>query len=275
MDYISISKACKIGNMSVKKVLTFLAKKEIIPKQSQRKNKLFEANNGLKVISNGKSLVVEKQEFFDYLDENASECDLVYTDENMDMLDSIGNPEIRFRRLEEAIKDKTLVFIDAEFKEGNYHEIAWEKVRNGVLIEKRYILERKHFMKKLKSPAKFKRYNRLKQYNQHFEIKTRKQINNELKKSLEDMDFIIAHNAYGERNALITNGMYYEKSRYLCTSKLAKDFVGHLSPSLTDLVLNYKLPHNSHFFHYAHEDTKMAKDVFYAMINDAKERFNI
>jgi len=275
MDYISISKACKIGNMSVKKVLTFLAKKEIIPKQSQRKNKLFEANNGLKVISNGKSLVVEKQEFFDYLNENASGCDLVYTDENTDILDIIENPKVRFRRLEEAIKDKTLVFIDAEFKEGNYHEIAWEKVRNGVLIEKRYILERKHFMKKLKSPVEFKRYNRLKKYNQHFEIKTRKQINKELKKSLEDMDFIIAHNAYGERNVLITNGMYYEKSRYLCTSKLAKNFVGHLSPSLKDLVFNYKLPHNSHFFHYAHEDAKLAKDVFYAMINDAKERFNI
>jgi len=54
---------------------------------------------------------------------------------------------------------------------------------------------------------------------------------------------------------------------------MAKDFVGHLSPSLTDLVLHYKLPHNSYFFHYAHEDTRLAREVFFAMLDDAKERF--
>lgn len=272
-DYISVSKACKIRNMSVKKVLGFLAEKKVIPKESQRKNKVFESDNGLKIISTGETLKVSKTELFDYLDNNADISDLTYTDENMDLLDSINDIEVRFRRINE-ISHKRLLFIDAEFKEGDYHEIAWEIVENGELVDSEYILERKHFMKKVNSPAEYKRYNRLKRYKQPFEVFTRKQINRRLKEVLENVDYIIAHNAYGERNALTKNGMFFEKTKYLCTSKMAKDFVGQLSPSLTDLVTHYKLPHKSHFFHYAHEDTRLARVVFFAMIEDAKQRFS-
>lgn len=271
-DYISVSKACKIRNMSVKKVLCFLADKNVIPKESQRKNKVFEFDNGLKIISTGESLKVSKTEFFEYLDSNADISDLTYTDENMDLLDSINDIEVRFRRINE-ISHKRLMFIDAEFKEGDYHEIAWEIVEDGELVESEYILERKHFMKKVNSPTDYKRYNRLKRYKQPFDVLTRKQINRKLKEALVDVDYIIAHNAYGERNVLTKNGMFFEKTKYLCTSKMAKDFVCQLSPSLLDLVHHYKLPHESHFFHYAHEDTRLARLVFFSMLEDANDRF--
>ncbi len=272
-DYVSVSRACKIRNMSVKKVMTFLADKKVIPKEAQRKNKIFESDNGVKVISDGNSLKVNQDEFFKYLDTYAEADDLCYTDENMDLLDSVVNPKIRFQRIED-IRNKRLIFIDAEFKEGNYHEIAWEVFENGVLVESDYILERKHFLQKFNSPAEYKRLTRLKRYNQSFEVKTRKQINRILRKVLNGVDFIIAHNAYGERNALIKNGMKFEKTQFLCTSKMARNFVGKLSPALTDLVLHYKLQHHSHFFHYAHEDTRLAREVFFAMLDDAKERYN-
>lgn len=254
--------------------MTFLIDKNVIPEEAQRKNKVFESNNGIKVISSGNILRVHQGDFFEYLDKNAVEEDLIYTDENMDLLDHIRSPKIRFRRIEE-VRNKRLVFIDAEFKEGNYHEIAWEVFENGVLVESNYILERRHFMTKFNSPTEYKRLTRLKRYNQSFEVKTRSQINRLLRKILNDVDFIIAHNAYCERNMLIKNGITILKNKFLCTSKMSNDFICKVSPSLIDVVHHYKLPHNSHFFHYSHEDTRLVREIFFAMLDDAKERYCI
>ena len=270
-DYISISKACSKKNYSVKKVLTYLADNKIIPKESQRKGAIFHLSDKINIISTGESLKVKAEEFYDFLDKEADISELAYTDYNKELLDAVTSTEIRFDRISK-IKDGRIIFIDAEFKEGNYHEIAWELWENGKLIEKQYILEKAHFMKRIRRLSKYGRYDRLKQYKQSFAIKTRKEINYMLKRLLKTVDYIVAHNAYGERNALITNGMWYEKSKFLCTSKMSEDFISRHSPSLMDLVKHYKIKYNSHFIHYAHEDTRLTAIVFFAMIKDAKNR---
>ncbi len=272
-DYMSVSKACSIKDYSVKKVLTFLADKKVIPKESQRKGMIFEMNNGIDIISTGESLKVKQDQFYDYLDREADLSDLAYTDYNKEILDMVADPKIRFDRIRE-IKNKRLMFIDAEFKEGNYHEIAWELWEGGKLIEKRYILEKAHFLKRLKNLKEYSRYTRLKKHNQHCEILPRKQINYILKGLLKTVDFIIAHNAYGERNILIKNGMWYEKAKYLCTSKMSENFIGRQSPSLMDLVNYYAIKYDSHFTHYAHEDARMTAMVFFQMIDDAEKKLN-
>jgi hypothetical protein len=272
-EYISISRACSIKNYSVKKVLAYLADNRIIPKKSQRKESVFHFSEKLNIISNGKGLKVKPTEFYNFIDKEVDISNLIYTDYNKELLDSIVSPEIRFSRITN-IQNKRLLFIDAEFKEGNYHEIAWELWENGILVDKQYMLERAHFMKRIRSGINYNRYNRLKKYNQQFMIKTRKEINYLLKKVLKTVDYIVAHNAYGERNALIKNGMWYEKSKFLCTSKISEDFMLRSSPSLMDLVDGYKIKYNSHFMHYAHEDTRLTALVFFAMIADAKERYN-
>ena len=272
-DYITLSKACAIKHYSVKKVLTFLAEHKVIPKESQRKNALFHYNKYLNIISTGSNLKVIKTELFDYLDREATIEELTYTDQNIEILDKIVDLKIRFERINK-IRNKRLCFIDAEFKNGNYHELAWEIWENGVCIEKRYVLERAHFLKKLKSPFEDERFKRLKDHNQSVEILTRKTINKILKNDLSTTDYIVAHNAGGERNMLINNGMWIDKTKFLCTSKMSTNFVAREQPALIDLVNHYHLPYDSHFVHYAHEDTAMTSKVFFAMLDDAKERFN-
>jgi len=269
--YVSISRACSKKNYSVKKVLTYLADNGIIPKESQRKGAIFHLSEKLNIISTGESLKVKPNEFYEFMGKEADISDLTYTDYNKELLDSVVSPKIRFDRIA-AIQNKRIIFIDAEFKEGNYHEIAWELWEDGKLVEKQYILERAHFMKRIRNLSKYSRYDRLKKYNQPVAIKTRKEINYLLKTVLRTVDYIVAHNAYGERNALITNGMWYEKAKFLCTSKISENFIARSSPSLMDLVNIYKLKYNSHFTHYAHEDTRLTALVFFAMIADAKER---
>jgi len=271
--YVSISKACSKKNYSVKKVLTYLADNRIIPKESQRKGAIFHLSDKINIVSTGESLKVIADEFYDFLDKEADISDLAYTDYNKELLDSVTSPKIRFDRIA-AIQHKRIIFIDAEFKEGNYHEIAWEIWEDGILVEQQYILERAHFQKRLKNLSKYGRYDRLKKYNQTVAIKTRKEINYLLKRVLKSVDYIVAHNAYGERNALITNGMWYEKSKFLCTSKMSENFISRSSPSLMDLVNHYKLKYNSHFTHYAHEDTRLTAEVFFAKIEDAKGAFS-
>lgn len=269
--YISVSKACSMKDYSVKKVLTFLADRKVIPKESQRKGAIFHLSDDINIISTGESLKVKADEFFEYLEREADLSDLAYTDYNKEILDMVNNPKIRFDRIR-AIKNKRLIFIDAEFKEGNYHEIAWEIWDGGELVEKRYLLEKAHFLKRLKSLKEYSRYNRLKKHEHSFEILTRKHINRILKTTLKSVDFIIAHNAYGERNILIKNGMWYEKSKYLCTSKMSEDFIGRRSPSLMDLINHYGIKYDSHFTHYAHEDARMTAKVFFNMIDEAEDK---
>lgn len=271
MDLVSISKACKERNYSVKLVLRFLADNNIIEKLNAGKNRAF-TNEHFRVVTSGKALKVYKQEFFDYIDSVVdNDDDLRWTDENMEMLDYIINPETRFKRIYENIQNKTLMVVDAEFKNGDYHEIAYELVKNGEVLESNYYLEKKHYLRRFNID---KRYHRLKMERQSFKVQNRKNINFHLKEALKKADYIIAHNAYGERNILIKNLKFIEKTKFLCTSKLSSDFVCRQSPSLTDLVEYYKLPHNSALSHYAIEDTRMARKVFYAMIEDAKNRYN-
>lgn len=162
-------------------------------------------------------------------------------------------------------------FIDAEFKDGNYHEIAYEIVVDGVVIEKDYIMERKHYKDMVKK-VKTDRYDRLKSFGKTYKVLYRKHINRILKDKLKDVKYIITHNAYGERNILRKNGIHYEKAKYICTSKISNQFVLKCSPSLREMINHYKLKYDSHFLHYAFEDARMTKEVFYSMIEDFNTR---
>lgn len=274
-EFISVSKACKNRKLSVKKVLEYLSTHKMIPKPSQRKNLSFVGNSDeLQIISNGTSIRVIESEFNEYITEKDIVNDLAYTDDNKEVLDMIESPKIRFSRIND-VKDGRLMFIDAEFKEGNYHELAYEITENGKVIESRYMLVRENFAKSIKRHRENQRVKRLKTYKQPFEIVPRKHINRALKKLLRTVDYVIAHNAYGERNILIKNGMKYDKQKFICTSKMSSGFIFDRPPSLLELNDHYRLKYDSHFTHYASEDTAMARRLFFRMIDDAVEKFEI
>ena len=198
--------------------------------------------------------------------------DLSFNDENTELLDMIDDPQIMYERVSKEIKGQKIAFIDAEFKDGDYHEIAYEIVVDGVVIEEDYMLESKHYKRMLKKD-KTNRYKRLKEYGRNFKVMHRKHINRILKTKLKDVKFILAHNAYGERNILKKNGINFEKSKYICTAKVASTFILGQSPSLMEVNEFYKLPYDSHFTHYAFEDTSMARKVFHKMLEEAGERY--
>jgi len=271
-NFISVSRACKNKNLSVKKVLDYLTANHIIPKSHKKKE--FLVHDPIKIISTGNTLKIIEDQFISYLEDDDAIYDLSFNDETTELLDMVECPEIRFRRISEAVSGEPIAFIDAEFKDGNYHEIGYEIVVDGKVIEKDYFLERKHFKKMLKK-EKTSRYQRLDMYGRSYKIINRKHINRILKKKLKDVKFIVAHNAYGERNILLKNGLNFDKAKYICTSKMTNNFILTKSPSLMDIVEHYKLGYDSHFTHYAFEDTSMARKAFYRMIDHAKEKFGL
>jgi hypothetical protein len=269
-DFISVSRACKNKNLSVRKVLDYLTANDIIPKAHKKKE--FLVYDPINIISTGDTLRIIEEQFISYLEDDDAIYDLSFNDETTELLDMVEDPEIRFRRISEATAGKKIAFIDAEFKDGNYHEISYEIVVDGVVIESDYFLESKHFKKMLKKD-KTHRHTRLKEHGRYHKIIHRKHINRILKEKLNDVEFIIAHNAYGERNILAKNRLNFDKSKFICTSKMTNGFILGHSPSLMEIVEFYKLGYDSHFTHYAFEDTAMARKAFYRMIEHAKEKF--
>lgn len=268
--FISMSRACKNKNLSVRKVLEYLTMNAIIPKQHNKQG--FLVDQPIDIISTGDTLKIIEDQFISYLEDGSVLESLMYNDETTDLLDSIENPEIRFRRISEAVKGVKIAFIDAEFKDGNYHEIGYEIVIDGDVVDKGYFLESTNFKKMLKKD-KLRRFNRLKEHKKTFRIMHRKHINRLLKEKLKDVKYIVAHNAYGERNVLKKNGMKFDKTKFLCTSKMTNDFVLGHSPALMELVDYYKIKYDSYFTHYAFEDTANDRKVFYKMLDDARKKF--
>lgn len=266
-NFVSVSRACKNQNLSVKKVINYLTAKSIIP--NIKHNQEFKINTPITIIATGTTLKIIEEQFMSYLEDDDAVYDLSFNDETTDVLDMIGDTSTRFRRIKEEIAGEKVCFIDAEFKAGNYHEIGYEIVLDGVVVEKEYFLESKHFKKMLKQD-KMNRYDRLNNHNIQYKIMHRKHINRFLKKRLQECKYIVAHNAYGERNILSKNGLHFNKSKYICTSKLSNGFVLSPSPSLMEIVEHYKLTYDSYFTHYAFEDARMARKVFFKLIEDSE-----
>lgn len=274
-EFISVSKVCKKQNLSVRRVLDFLANKNVIPKRSQRTHKEFTIDNGLKIISTGDSIRVIEDDLMEYLDQFGAFTHVAYVDELNELYDTIIDPKFRFERINSVITPSTKIsFIDAEYKNGNYHEVAWEIQIDRKVVEKKYYLVREEFLKNLKK-GKMDRYHRLKEHGVVFEIVPRKQINRIMKQMVKSIDYVVAHNAYSERQMMVKNGMWFEKSKFLCTSKMSEGYVFDRSPALSDLISHFSLGFNSHFTHYANEDATMASKVFYALIDSAVEKFDI
>lgn len=277
MEYISVSKVCNKQKLSVKRVLGFLSSNGVIPKRSQRYQKEFVCNNGIVVISTGDSLRVIEDDLMNFLVEKGGLQKVLFKDELNEMFDTIEDPKFRFEKISE-VSNGRLAFIDAEFRNGNYHEVAWEIREAGKVVEKHYYFVREEYIKKFKGPKTTTNYgkvDRLQEYNQPYTILSRKHINRIMKESLRSVDYIVAHNAYGERQMLVKNGIKFEKSKYLCTSKMALGYIYDRSPSLGELVEYYGVNMNSCFAHFAHEDARVAAEVFYKMIEVAKSEFNI
>ncbi len=213
----------------------------------------------------------------DFLSEKGGLQKVLFMDELNEMLDTIEDPKFRFEKIS-AVANGRLAFIDAEFRNGNYHEVAWEIREAGKVVEKHYYIVREDYIKKFKGPKTSTNYgkiDRLQEYKQSYTIMSRKHINRIMKNSLRTVDYIVAHNAYGERQMLVKNGIKFEKSKYLCTSKMALGHTHFRMPSLAELVEYYGVSMNSNFAHYAHEDARAAAEVFYTMVARAVEEFNI
>jgi hypothetical protein len=274
MNYVSVSKICTKHNFSVRRVIDVLTQNSVIPKRSQRFKKEFVSNNGLEVISTGTSLRVIEKELMNYLGEQNALDGVAFADELNDVYDTIEDPKFRFERISN-ISNGRLVFIDAEFKDDNYHEVAWEVRENGKVIEKEYFLVKEEFLKSLKRYNRVPKLKRLKEYKQSCKIVSRKHINRLMKKVIKSADYIVAHNAYSERNILFKNGIRVDKSKFLCTSKMTLGYIYDRTPSLIELVNHYGIKIQSHFTHYAHEDARVAAEIFYTMIESAKKDFNL
>ena len=78
--YISVSKACSMKDYSVKKVLTFLADRKVIPKESQRKGAIFHLNKYIN-IKNGTTKNKADIEFNVHLTDDSIETNYVHDDE--------------------------------------------------------------------------------------------------------------------------------------------------------------------------------------------------
>lgn len=88
-NFISLSKACKNKNLSVRKVLDDLITNSIIP--ITLKHKKFNISKPIKIISNGDTLKIIEDQFISYLEENYTLYDLSFNDESTDVMDMIDD----------------------------------------------------------------------------------------------------------------------------------------------------------------------------------------
>jgi len=278
--FMAVSKICGRQNLSVERVLNFLSTTGVIPVKGKRLSEPFVCRDGLGIITTDVSIRFEEPVLMQYLNTPGALPIVSMGDAFNELHDTIKDPKHRFERINEIVHGR-IAFIDAEFKDGNYHEVAWEIREDGKLVDKKYFIVREEYVKGLKfvdgKPVHSMRMKKLQAYHQPYILAPRKHINYMMKKAMRSVDRIVAHNAYGERNMLLRNGIYFQKSKFLCTSRMAVDYIFDSlhSPSLIDLVEYYSININSSFIHYAHEDARIAAEVFYRMVNSAKKEFGI
>lgn len=278
--FMAVSKICGRQNLSVKRVLSFLSSEGVIPEKGKRFSDTYVYKNGLNIITTNLSIRFEEHDLMCYLSNHGALPVVSMVDEMNELYDTIRDVKYRFERINAFVGGR-IAFIDAEFKDGNYHEVAWEIREDGKLVEKKYFIVRDEYLNRVKfvdnKLVESTRIKRLRTGNQPFIIATRKHINYIMKNAMRSVDRIVAHNAFGERNMLLQNGIFFKKSKFFCTSKMAVDYIftSDKMPSLVDLVEYYKIPINSCFLHYAHEDARIAAEIFYKMIAMAKKEFGI
>lgn len=279
-EFLAVSKICNRQNLSVKLVLSFLSDSGVIPVKGKRHEKEFVRRKGLDVHSTGDSLRLIEDDLMRYLDKKGVLPTVSLIDELNVLHDTIEDPKFRFEQISKVVHSR-IAFIDAEFKDGNYHEVAWEIREDGKVVDKKYFIVREEYMKKVKivddkviQPIRIRK---LQEANYPFVVTLRKHINRIMKNDMKSVDRIVAHGAQGERNMLIQNGIRFKKSKFLCTSNMMVGYVydRQKMPSLNDLVAYYGIPVNSNFLHYAHEDARVAAEVFYTIIESAKKEFGI
>ena len=264
---------CRERDWSFKKVFDFLVDEDIIVKYN---DELRELSTPFDLVQQGSTISMVPESADRFLQQFDGEFRIPFKD--VVLIDSIKTPALRFKRLQEEIQNKKILFIDVEMVEGNYYEIAWELWFKNEMQDSAYFVERKHLLKRKDTPKWKKKLKILHENKIRLEALPRKKINSLLKKIVEDTDFLIAHNAYSERYILNKNLKHkLPKGSFLCTAKLSRGLVNvnNYSPSLDDLVDYYKCHANRVCNHYANEDVKRTRKVFRSMLNDAENQFKL
>jgi len=253
---ISISKFTKKYSISTSKVISHLIERNKLVQENTilRSNDHFIHNT----LNNNKSVLkVHEKDLVDYLSRDWDK--LILRDEEKFIINDINDKDKLIEKLTEASKKK-LLFLDFEFKDGNFYEAGFVLYIDGKVVDKQYF-----FVNDINS---IKKQNKLKKQNFKFEILNRNNARQTLLEVIDQADYIVAHNSYCERSILMKNGIFLKKNKFICTSIVFKKLNQlTLDTSLSRALTFYGKKFDSNLPHFAFYDTKMTKILFDSYIS--------
>lgn len=257
VNKISLSKICrKYKNTSISKILCFLIEQNLLIVNHNKINtdETFISNSNMIEIDN-KKVLIDEELFLKFINNNIDY--FKFSCEERLIYNYIIDPTILKTRLS-TLKDKTFMFIDCEYKNGDYYEIAFNMVKNNVIMDSQYIF----------IDLEVRKMDKLRKKNVTFQINSRQEINRKIKENLKFVDFIISHNAFGEREILKKNGLELSKEKFLCTADITKKL--NNLPKIPNFIeacrlYNIKLDHGK--LHYAYYDCLKTQELFTALIS--------
>lgn len=254
---ISISKFSKKHSISTNKLIGHLIRKEKLKNENStlisNDSFLFSLLDG-----NRRRIKVNEDKLAEYLKDDLEK--LTLQDEEIFTLSAIEDSTILLDRLKNA-RGKVLMFLDLEYQFGDYSEIAYSIYKEGTLTTREYFfVEGTNYGKKIDT---------LKENEVPFRVEKKKNINLLLKRLVDKVDYIIAHNSYGERATLARNGISLKKHKFICTADATRK-INSLEQdiSLFSALERYGVKFRQNLHHFAFYDVIMTKMLFDRLVEN-------
>jgi hypothetical protein len=211
----SLSSLARNNGFNLRKLINFLIKYNIIYEKRVGKEILFVSNNRTIVNREKKEdkLEINEKNFLRFIqNKDVSELYLTEYDKNINQL---TNNRIKLERLN-IIKNKKLMFIDFEYRDKYFYEVAFVIVENGVIIEKEYIFTQEATRKN----RVLQKMNNFIDTGIKFKIMQKSKIDYILRKKVKEVDAILGYHVNAEMNVLKHINIDVKKYNFVCVAEL-------------------------------------------------------
>lgn len=251
----SISRFCRLNDISTNKLIKDLISKNKLQIDGDRL-KILDFNLFYREFEGDNVLYVNEDRLDKFVENRLSNLQL--HDSEKYTLRDINNSEILFNKVKKT-KNKTLMYLDLEYRNGNYYELAYCIVKNNQVLTQEYFFTN--------DKKNTKKIDFLIKQEIPFRVLSRKDINLQIKKVVNSVDYIVAHNSYGERACLSRNAILLKKQKFICTADLTRKLNNfNQDISLNNSLKYYNIKFQNDLHHYAFYDVIMTKLLFEAIL---------